>query len=499
MSIPDAALFVLALGLVGALRLGPRWSQRDFGVDSWYFLSSARILRARRRVPHRMPYYLLDIEEQWYPPMFALVLSWCDPEWLTRHHHWVSPAVEVIHAGVAGLVAGALAGPDAAWTAVIVYATWPILTAQHTDLNSRAFGSLVLTVVMLATFGLWRWPSAWTFAIAVLAGSALLLTHKLATQQWIVLAVGLSLWLETPLVLVAALATPGAAWLVSGGFYGKVIRGHVEILTFWRKRLPWVGAHLVYESPLYYNPDKARSHRGVSGLRGRPVAYRLAQLYMALPLSLFLLASSSAPVPEIQLFIGWMSLTYATVVVVSYFKPVRFLGEGFRYSVYAAFPVSIVVSSLVWRNLAGAWSALVVVAWAAAGLALTVVIIKGQRANFISSADRDFKAAAAWLRDSKARRILCLPITKCDPVAFLTDKQVLMGAHSSGYDALTAFFPVLQKPVEFFVEHYDIDYLLIDTRYVDLGDLKLPPSYSTVVSFGPYRVLYSGKPARGTA
>jgi hypothetical protein len=74
-----------------------------------------------------------------------------------------------------------------------------------------------------------------------------------------------------------------------------------------------------------------------------------------------------------------------------------------------------------------------------------------------------------------------------------------MGAHSSGYDALTAFFPVLQKPVEFFVEHYDIDYLLIDTRYVDLGDLKLPPSYSTVVSFGPYRVLYSGKPARGTA
>lgn len=496
MNIWETAVFIVLLGLVACLRIAPRLEQRDFGVDSWYFLLSARTLRAQRKIPHRMPYYLLDIEEQWYPPLFSLFLSWFDPDWLERHHHWISPGVEVAHAAAAGLAAGALAGPQAAWTAIVIYGTWPILMAQHTDLNSRALGSLVLTIVMASMFSLWQWPSVWTFAASVLAGAALLLTHKLATQQWVILSLGLSLLLKAPLLAGAALATPCAAWLASGGFYGKVLRGHVEILAFWREHLPLLGAHQVYQSPLYHNPDKAWSHRGVWGLRGRPWAYRLAQVYMALPLplSFLLLWVDSAASRPISFFAGWMALTYATVFLVSYWNPVRFLGEGFRYSVYAAFPVSIVISAALWRNptIGDLWAALFLLVWAATGLGLAWVIIQGQRRNSASSADPDFKRAVAWLRESQGRRILCLPITKCDPIAFWTGKQVLMGSHSSGYHTLASFFPVLQKPLKSFVESYGIDHLLIDTRYVELADLKLPFNYRTEVSFGPYRILCPG-------
>lgn len=491
-------LFFLSLAGVLMLRLLPRWGQRDFGVDTWYFLLSARDLRRQKKIPHRMPYYLLDIEEQWYPPLFSVLLSLFEPDWLARHQRWISPVIETLHAALAGMVAGWLAGPAAALTAIWIYGTWPILTAQHTDLNSRAFGSWVLTLQMLCLWALWQTPTPLTWAAACGMGVILLFSHKLATQQWIVLSLGLSCVLGSPRLAVAAALAPLAAWLVSGGFYAKVLKGHLEILLFWRKHLPYLGAHQVYQSPVYADPQKAQSRLGVRGLRSRPGAYRLSQLYMALPFPALWMIWKSLPPSELSgpylFLLGWFGSVYATILVISYGKPVRFLGEGFRYGVYAAFPLAVLAGGLIWSHpglrASAPW---IIAAWLAVGFYLDLVIVGGQRQNTASHSDPNFKQSAQWLQAAPGKRILCLPIAKCDPIACQTGKQVLMGGHSAGYDRLEPFFPVLRRPLETFVQEYQVDHLLIDTRYVDPADLKLPAEYRVEAVFGPYQIFDPGK------
>lgn len=64
------APFLVALLLIG-LGIGIRfrifWINPAVGVDHWYWLLCAEDVKKRRKLPPRLSFFMLEIEEQWYP------------------------------------------------------------------------------------------------------------------------------------------------------------------------------------------------------------------------------------------------------------------------------------------------------------------------------------------------------------------------------------------------------------------------------------------------
>ena len=66
-------LLIIFLGFY--LRIKPRLKNPYYGTDAWYFLLAAGKFREQRALPFRIPYYVLDEEEQYYPPGFFVLLG----------------------------------------------------------------------------------------------------------------------------------------------------------------------------------------------------------------------------------------------------------------------------------------------------------------------------------------------------------------------------------------------------------------------------------------
>src|SRR6266542_566380 len=94
-------LFLLVgLGLVGLalyLRLRVFIGTRPGGVDTWYYLASAKAIRAHKRLPISLPQYLLHERTESYPAVFPLFLALLPQRWLRSYFWLVSPLVDAVH------------------------------------------------------------------------------------------------------------------------------------------------------------------------------------------------------------------------------------------------------------------------------------------------------------------------------------------------------------------------------------------------------------------
>src|ERR671914_1339888 len=105
-------------------------------VDHYYWMLAADAYRTQRGLPVRLDNkYLMEDNEQAYPPLFGLLLG----RW--RLNRWGMAAVLVLEGiqmcVVAALLAAFGAGPGAIALAIALYATAPVLVTYDTQLNSR--------------------------------------------------------------------------------------------------------------------------------------------------------------------------------------------------------------------------------------------------------------------------------------------------------------------------------------------------------------------------
>jgi hypothetical protein len=102
--------------------------------------------------------------------------------------------------------------------------------------------------------------------------------------------------------------------------------------------------------------------------------------------------------------------------------------------------------------------------------------------------------AADYLRILPGRRALVLPTMYADFVAYAAHKAVVWGGHSGNLDKFEEFYPVLRKPLDYFVERYQVDYLVLDEAYVQPERLGIDSSMSQLERFGPIRVYECVRP-----
>lgn len=475
-----------------------RLKKRDFGVDTWYFLNYSEAFRSRMVLPARLNNYLLDIEEQWYPPFLAIILSFF-PKKITDKYHWViSAAIDSLQGALlyvfSILVSGRL---DIAITASLLYMSSAINASMATNLNARPLASIILTSLMLLMYRFSLAPNALYFILILLVGVVLLHSHKMATQQLAFFCLGLSLLFKTAVYFNFLLLIFLSATVLSGGFYLKILKNNIEIIVFWARNLQHLLKHQIYASFLYNNPEKAKWRIGISGLKMNKYMFLFARLQLAILLcaaavSYFLLQNMPG-FSNLRFLFFWIFINYFTVISTTYFPVFKYIGEGFKYLIFGTFPVSFLVAYGIITLVQPLFLAyLVLVVLVMLSFYVQFFTLSRQLLNTNSYVDDELKKVISILKDSDKDNIMCIPVFKAEPVAYFAGKKVLWGAHGSGWDKLDEFWPIVKVPLEKLIHKYQITQVLVDKRFVDIEDLKIGP-YIEPVFNGSFYILASVK------
>jgi hypothetical protein len=491
------ALVILAL----YLRLRIFFGTRPGGVDTWYYLASAEAIRRQKRLPISLPQYLLHENRESYPAVFPLFLATLSPRWLKSYFWLISPIIDAVHLLLLYLLSFRLTDSVlAAGTAGLIYAVTPQLISETRNLNGRAFASLLQTITMLVLlrsiipsdgpsapltgpgdYGLWL--------VGVLLVATLYNTHTSTTIAFLVSAATLSVVFGEPRFIAAALLGLPMAILISGGYYLRVIRNHVYAAQFWMRNVGYTRAHQVNDSPLF-------SADGPSRERSAP-RNGLYRSWVKLGIRVlgenpFILAMLVTPIPDnvwAKHMYWWAVAILIWSLLTTFGGPLRILGPGFHYMKTSVFPTAYALSVTV-NIQEGAISlvglaVLICLIASFAALAYFYRVMATRETEHTAQTPPDLAEAANYLRRLPGQRVLVLPSMYADFVAYNAGKAVVWGGHSGDLTKFEDFYPVLRKPVEYFVERYAVDYLVLDHAYVSPQHLGIEASVSRLDRFGP--------------
>ena len=473
------------------LRVRPRLKAKSRGVDTWYFLACVREYKKNHKIPIRLKNYLLDIDEQWYPPGFTIFLSIFPVKFLEKYQWLLGGLIDCLQLALVYILTFSWTGNlTAAVLAALVYASAPTLIAENSTLNSRGLGSLNFTLLLLIFFFYQQTGNLLILAVAFISSFFLLLTHKMAVQNWIFASLGFALifWrIDFALFLAAGFLL---AIALSGGFYIKVLKGHIEILRFWAKNLRNLGAHQIYDSEIYHNSGRSRKrlfplfHQ--SGFKG--IVKHLKHIFGHNPWVVFLpVVFLFAPVYEFNFWpflFWWTILTYLFVFLTTFVSPLRFLGEGYKYIKLSIFPLAYMTGVMSAASPVLPYLFMVIF-----GLCVFLSVKFVGRQTY-DAQNEILKKIYGYLELRPEDGIMILPLHLADAAAYLIGKKVLWGTHGTDgtgrWAKIEELFPVIKKPIEYFFEKYSLHFLLIDKNFVEPEDLKLGPEFKKILEKDNY-------------
>lgn len=484
-------LLVVLAPLFVLLRVFPVWPRRFQGCDAYNILLNAECLRQSRKLPIRVPpIFMLEDQDQWYPPGFLILCAFVPKKFLERYY-WLLNHIVDFGSGALIYFGAQMMGADIvlSFCAALAYAAMAGLVNEFSSLNVRPFGLLLFNGLMLAIWASTMNPAL--IPVVGLVGIAIFYSHKLSTQQ---------LWFTLP---VLSGATFSLYWIGSlVGLYAlsflvwprgalRVLRGHWVIVCFWHRNWRSLGAHAVKQSPIFGDGNTQQQYYANEGIASfvEFLKNALHQNYFIIPFAIGVLTSQIAfNSAENKFLIVWVGSVYVWALAIHVLKPLRGIGLGQQYFKFALVPTLIgtVLALTGQENL-----------WLLVALAAAVVLTLRQYLLIARSAyqqsngatadagDTDLDMLLSVISQDDGARTLCLPVHLCDLVAYRTRRPVYWGTHSDVFDErLEAFFPVLRHELSYYAND-GATRLLLDTRYASARELHLD-SKNLMSQSGPY-------------
>ncbi len=520
------ALLAASAGLAAFalyLRLRVFLGKQPGGVDTWYYLASAEALRRQKRLPIRLPQYLLHDAYESYPAGFPLLLALLPQAWLRRYFWLVGPTIDVAHLLLLLLLTFRLTDSVlAASTAGLIYAVTPQLISETRNLNGRAFASLLQTLAMLAllrsiipsagpTLALVGDSGLAPGGLALLVIALLYNTHTSTTIAFLVSAATLTLVSgDLRFVALGVLGLPLAIAL-SGGYYVRVIHNHLHAARFWFRNVRLRRAHQVNDSPAMSDgratPEGAPAgasaplaavRRSLTA-RLRPWAASLVRLLGENPFVLPVLVMPVPPTEWARFMYWWAVAVLAWAFATTFIPPLRILGPGVHYMKLSVFPsaYALAVAVNVQEGALVRLTLLLAVIASLAALAYFYRYMATRRTEHNAETPPDLAAAAAYLRTLPGGNVLVLPNMYADYVAYAAGKAVVWGGHSGNLERFEEFFPVLRQPVGYFLHRYRVDYLVVDLAYTTLARIQAQDLVAPLAQYGSIAVCRVRSSRRG--
>ncbi len=466
-------------------------------MDTWFYLLYIEKFKKEGRFPVELDYFLMEEKEQWYPPAFPIFLSLLPKQFLFKYHWIISPLIDSLQLLILYFFTLLVTkSTNTALLAGLIYAVTPTSYVENRNLNSRSFGALWHTLAMLFTIFYANSTSPWTLGGILVFGYLVSMSHKLTTQ-----ALFFNLFLFsiikgdwTYLVLIGGILL--TTFLLSFGFYYKILLAHLDILRFWRKHLPNLRAHQILDSPVYGVTNDHSRKFFKPGLKGHiEIGARLFAHNPFLCLIPVILICGFS----LDDHFWWAFSVTSFALLTAYFKPVRFLGEGFKYLKLAVFPTAYVSAGYFFTYQSNLFNYSLIFL-TALSVAFTIFLYSyttdKTKGNVTTTITPELMEIVNFVETLPGERILCLPILISEVVAYYTRKRVLWGGHGYGFNMLEGFYPVLTRPLELFIFEYGISYVLLDGSYVQVDIFKLKKGLvKKLYENGPYQLfeVQSGK------
>jgi len=468
------------------VRLLPIWKVRHQGCDAYYFLLSAEVFRAHRKLPVKLPpYYLADIEEQWYPPAFTVFLGLL-PDRIVKHYYWlINPILDFMNLVVMDVFISIISGStEAVLLANIIYIFMPVFVSEYSNLTSRSLANIVFSCFLIFLYYAFKNP-VW-YVVVALSWCTILFTHKLTAQGGLFLVILVAIVYATPIPLVVTLGIIPFLLLFTGGYYLKILKGHWDIVSFWHRNLPLLGAHQIYESPIYGIAKDKTSSKGLLKRTGALFLYN-PFIYFVLVVFAYSPELVQMDAAVYYLFVCITAIT-AWAFLTTFIPYLNSLGEGYKYIKYTALPSAVFIS-LIFDNLDTFSITLLVISSIVTimGLVLSIYLVLTRSKGII---DEDLRKMLDYLKSKKEFDMLgCINLDMADAIVYFARKKVLWGTHHYNFnEKMVEFFPVFRAPIDVLTQKYGLKYWCINASYVNPEDIFSPSSKKLIKSFGQYQL-----------
>jgi hypothetical protein len=475
-------LIILLLALLSfwvrfrALRINPA-----LGVDNWYWLLCIEDVKRYHRIPARLPYFMLEIEEQWYPPLYSFVMSLFPKEILKRHGGKIAQLMDLLNGLTIFLTVLWLS--DNITIAFIsgfsyIIAFFP-LSYSH-QLQPRGLANFLLTLIVI---GLWFYIDTKYLVIwlgILILSVVILFLHKMTTQLWAVYLLGFGIWAKDWMLPVLLPASMLLAIIISKGFYIKVLKAHWDIITFWHENIKNLGSHQYYESPLYRKEGFASTAIHQRGLR-----HQLRKLWSLFLYNVFIIVlliliyfGQFHYHNDLESFVWWwLGLTYLWAILTTFVPYFKALGSGIYY-LYQSFLPLFLLTALLLREMPLHLQWGLFILWA---IGLFFSGVQWEKychsvAIHVENKDqRDLHEVLDYLKGLPHDGVFCIPFTLPDITAYWTRKKVFWGGHGYGFHTyLKPYFPIMRENVLETLKEKSLSYVLFWRRYLDsLEDIGL--------------------------
>lgn len=486
-------LLLLCLAVLGlVIRFRPLWINSALGVDHWYWLLCAEDVKRRRKLPPKLPYFMLEIEEQWYPPIFAGLLALLPMRWLKDHGGKISQLIDllqgcmiflVVHWFSDSLVIAFLSGLS------YLVAWFPL--SYNTQLQPRGLANLLLTLAMM---GLWFYIDTGSFSIWVgvlILSVILLFLHKMTVQMWIVYLLGFGACAWNWKILLLMPSSLFLAMIVSKGFYIKMLKAHWDIISFWHQNIQYLGSHQYYESTLYRKQDFVST-----ALHQRGWRHQVRKLLSLFKYNVFVLLLPVLAYHAIYQHQGkleyflwmWLGLTYLWTLLTTFVPYFLALGGG-HYYIYQTFLPLFLLTGLFIHSMTLSLQSWLFAFW---GIGLVYSVVKWERycrsipVHKTATVGQNLKEVLDYLKQMPKDGVFCIPFLLADGTAFWTRKKVFWGGHSYGFHTLLKpYFPIMQKDIKETLKSKPLNYLLFWRGYLkSLRDIGLEKGKDIRYLFG---------------
>ncbi len=444
---------------------------RESCVDAYYWELAANAYREHiGRLPVRIRNkYLLEDEEQAYPPLFGFLLSRFPEDVVRQWGAYIAVLFDIFTILPVIVLLWVLGRLDQAYVTAIVVLICPFLLIYGKQINSRTVGQLFLVTgyafQVLATATIFPdWGVASLWAGAILMSALVLLTHKMTTQLMIFIWPFWSFALGS---MVAAFVLPLglllATLIVGRKYMSYQLKAHRDIVRFWNRNWPLLGAHMFKNSPIY--GDKSHEFRYLIHHRGlRGVLVHLKKVVSYAPLNLMFLPELFL-VPDLP---AWLVVWYIganVMVFATLFVPfLKCFGGGHYYVLNATVP-----AGLGWAWVMQRPDAMSIALFAFGSILTGYSIYMAWRVigTMPSSHDENLESIINQLKTEAPSRVAAFPVTAAEAIANRTEHAVLWGGHGYGFDRLEPLYPVLRTRLSDVLRKYSISWLVWDKQYWD--------------------------------
>jgi hypothetical protein len=443
------------------------------GADHWYWIAYIEAYKNQKHFPPNLPQYILE-EAQWYPPVFPLLIAHLPNGFFQKWNYQIAVAIDLMRMTGLLIVLGELGDWDSLTVLVggLIYATTPILVSYNIQLNPRGLGAFLLdALIFLVIWENFLAGPDWLWLLVFPISGLILLTHKMTTQFLWFLCLGASVIEGNFLYLALIPGSILAAFILSGGFYRKVLLAHWDIISFWNRNWPWLQSHPIKESPLYMENDyetPTKFHRkGIAGILRHLkylIGFNPSAWIIFFGLCLTEMSTILSTHNEWIAVSGWLALSLLFSLATVFIPILKCLGGGHLYLYNSAFPATL-LAGLAFKQQGSATHGIFFLA-----LLINIIIIavyyRSLKLKSNQVANTSVEKMLNRMKELPAGVVMCLPPQWYDMIAYKTKKQVLFGGHGLGFKLLEPTFPILRKPIEDIVREYNVSYLITQKGYL---------------------------------